>query len=94
MLAKIRSASACVPAFWMLADDGGWPAEVDIMEGLGNGRATSVMTLPRRHTGTQRVFAADFDFTVPDASTAFQRLRVLLAAVPLTYFIDRHRGPK
>ena len=28
-------------AFWMLADNGGWPPEIDVLEGRGSGRAIS-----------------------------------------------------
>ena len=28
------------PAFWLLADDGGWPPEIDVMKGAGSGPAT------------------------------------------------------
>jgi len=38
---KIPVGTGVWPAFWMLADDGGWPPEIDVMEGRGNGPATS-----------------------------------------------------
>jgi hypothetical protein len=37
-------AGAAVAAFWMLADDGGGPPEIDVMEGRGQRPGDIVMT--------------------------------------------------
>ena len=42
--AKIPVGVAVWPAFWMLADDGGWPPEIDVMEGRGQRPGDMVMT--------------------------------------------------
>jgi beta-glucanase (GH16 family) len=89
MRAKIPVGIGVWPAFWMLADDGGWPPEVDIMEGRGQRPGDIVMTTHWRIPATQRVFRCGFDFTVPDASTAFHDYGVLWQPDRITYFIDR-----
>ena len=42
--AKIPVGIGVWPAFWMLADDGGWPPEIDVMEGRGQRPGDLVMT--------------------------------------------------
>jgi beta-glucanase (GH16 family) len=42
--AKIPHGVGVWPAFWMLADDGGWPPEIDVMEGRGQRPDDLVMT--------------------------------------------------
>jgi hypothetical protein len=51
MRAKIPVGVGVWPAFWMLADDGGWPPEVDIMEGRGQRPGDIAMTTHWRNTG-------------------------------------------
>ena len=41
---RSRSAPAVWPAFWLLANDGGWPPEIDIVEGRGQEPGEVVMT--------------------------------------------------
>jgi beta-glucanase (GH16 family) len=77
------------PAFWMLADNGGWPPEVDIMEGRGQLPGDIAMTTHWRITETQRVERCGFDFRVADAPTAFHNYGVLWQPDRITYFIDR-----
>ena len=89
MRAKIPVGIGVWPAFWMLADDGGWPPEVDIMEGRGQRPGDIVMTTHWRIPETQRVERCGFDFSVPDAATAFHDYGVLWQPDRITYFIDR-----
>jgi len=87
--AKVPVGTGVWPAFWMLADDGGWPPEVDIMEGRGQRPGDIVMTTHWRIPATQRVERCGFDFRVPDAATAFHDYGVLWQPDRITYFIDR-----
>jgi hypothetical protein len=87
--AKVPIGSAVWPAFWMLADDGGWPPEVDIMEGRGERPGDIVMTTHWRIPSTQRIQSCGFDFKVSDAASAFHNYGVLWAPDRLIYFIDR-----
>jgi len=89
MRAKVPVGTGVWPAFWMLADDGGWPPEVDVMEGRGQRPGDIVMTTHWRIPATQRVERCGFDFTVPDAATAFHNYGVLWQPDRITYFIDR-----
>jgi beta-glucanase (GH16 family) len=77
------------PAFWLLADDGGWPPEIDVMEGRGQQRGDMVMTTHWRIPATGVVQRCGFDFLVPDASVDFHDYGVLWERDRLTYFIDR-----
>ena len=89
MRAKVPVGTGVWPAFWMLADDGGWPPEVDIMEGRGQRPGDIVMTTHWRIPATQRVERCGFDFRVPDAATVFHDYGVLWQPDRITYFIDR-----
>ena len=89
MRAKIPVGIGVWPAFWMLADDGGWPPEIDIMEGRGQRPGDIVMTTHWRIPSTQRVERCGFDFRVPDASTEFHNYGVLWQPDRIIYFIDR-----
>jgi hypothetical protein len=89
MRAKVPVGTGVWPAFWMLADDGGWPPEVDIMEGRGQRPGDIVMTTHWRIPETQRVERCGFDVTVPDAPTTFHNYGVLWQPDRITYFIDR-----
>jgi len=77
------------PAFWMLADDGGWPPEVDVMEGRGQRPGDLVMTTHWRIPSTQRIESCGFDFALPDAATEFHDYGVLWMPDRLIYYIDR-----
>jgi beta-glucanase (GH16 family) len=77
------------PAFWMLADDGGWPPEIDVMEGRGQRPGDLVMTTHWRIPATGRVESCGFDFQRVDAATAFHDYGVLWQRDRIVYFIDR-----
>src|SRR4029453_19238482 len=67
--AKVPVGVGVWPAFWMLADDGGWPPEIDIMEGRGQRPDNMVMTTHWRRPETGLVNSFGFDFTVMDGGT-------------------------
>jgi beta-glucanase (GH16 family) len=87
--AKIPAGAAVWPAFWMLADDGGWPPEIDVMEGRGQRPGDIVMTTHWRIFETQKIHTCGFDFSVPDAVTSFHDYGALWQPDRITYFIDR-----
>jgi beta-glucanase (GH16 family) len=77
------------PAFWLLANDGGWPPEIDAMEGRGQRPGDVVMTTHWRIPATGFVESCGFDFSVPNAWAAFHDYGVLWEQDRLVYFIDR-----
>ncbi|WJR80228.1 glycoside hydrolase family 16 protein [Bradyrhizobium sp. NP1] len=87
--AKIPVGTGVWPAFWMLANDGGWPPEIDVMEGRGQRPGDLVMTTHWRIRQSGRVESCGFDFVQPDASTAFHDYGVLWERDRIVYFIDR-----
>jgi beta-glucanase (GH16 family) len=87
--AKIPVGHGVWPAFWMLADDGGWPPEVDVLEGRGQRPGDLVMTTHWRIPATGRIQSCGFDFAVTDAANAFHDYGVLWEDDRLVYFIDR-----
>jgi beta-glucanase (GH16 family) len=87
---KIPVGTGVWPAFWMLADDGGWPPEIDVLEGRGQRPGDLVMTTHwRQPPTTGRVESCGFDFAQPDAATAFHDYGVLWLKDRIIYFIDR-----
>jgi beta-glucanase (GH16 family) len=86
---KIPVGTGVWPAFWLLADDGGWPPEIDVMEGRGQRPGDLVMTTHWRFPQTGRVESCGFDFSVPDTSTNFHDYGVLWVRDRIVYFIDR-----
>jgi beta-glucanase (GH16 family) len=86
---KIPVGTGVWPAFWMLADNGGWPPEIDVMEGRGQRPGDLVMTTHWRIPATGRVESCGFDFSLPGAATDFHDYGVLWMRDRLTYFIDR-----
>jgi beta-glucanase (GH16 family) len=87
--AKLPVGTGVWPAFWMLADDGGWPPEVDVLEGRGQRPGDLVMTTHWRSPASGLVQSCGFDFTRPDAATAFHDYGVLWTRERLIYYIDR-----
>jgi beta-glucanase (GH16 family) len=87
--AKIPIGHGVWPAFWLLADDGGWPPELDVMEGRGQEIGDMAMTTHWRIPTTQSVQSCGFDFMVPDASSDFHDYGVLWVPDRIVYFIDR-----
>jgi hypothetical protein len=87
--AKIPVGVGVWPAFWMLADDGGWPPEIDVMEGRGQEIGDMAMTTHWRIRATGSVQSCGFDFLVPDASSGFHDYGALWTPDRIVYFIDR-----
>jgi beta-glucanase (GH16 family) len=77
------------PAFWMLADTGGWPPEIDILEGRGQRPGDIVMTTHWRIPTTGFVQRCGFDFKVANAWADFHDYGVLWERDRIVYFIDR-----
>jgi len=71
------------------ADDGGWPPEVDVLEGRGERPGDLVMTTHWRIPATGKIQSCGFDFGVSDASDGFHNYGVLWETDRLVYFIDR-----
>jgi beta-glucanase (GH16 family) len=86
---KIPVGTGVWPAFWLLADDGGWPPEIDVMEGRGQRPGDLVMTTHWRSPATGRLESCGFDFSLPDTSTEFHDYGMLWTRDRLVYFIDR-----
>ena len=86
---KIPHGTGVWPAFWLLANDGGWPPEVDVMEGRGQRPGDLVMTTQWRIPSTQKIERCGFDFLLADASLAFHDYGMLWVPDRLVYFIDR-----
>jgi beta-glucanase (GH16 family) len=76
------------PAFWLLANDGGWPPEIDVMEGRGQRPGDLVMTTHWR-VPSGKIESCGFDFLLADASTVFHNYGILWQPDRLIYFIDR-----
>jgi beta-glucanase (GH16 family) len=86
---KIPVGTGVWPAFWMLANDGGWPPEIDIMEGRGQRPGDLVQTTHWRIPATQKIESCGFDFLLPDAAVTFHNYGVLWLQDRVIYFIDR-----
>jgi beta-glucanase (GH16 family) len=87
--AKIPVGTGVWPAFWLLADDGGWPPEIDVMEGRGQKIGDMAMTTHWRSQPAGFVQSCGFDFMVPDASGDFHDYGVLWTQDQIVYYIDR-----
>jgi beta-glucanase (GH16 family) len=86
---KIPIGTGVWPAFWLLADDGGWPPELDVLEGRGQLIGDMAMTTHWRNPATGLVQSCGFDFLVPDASSDFHDYGALWTPDRIVYFIDR-----
>ena len=76
------------PAFWMLANDGGWPPEIDVLEGRGQQPGDLAMTTHWR-LPNGIVQRCTIDFSEPNAWSNFHDYGVLWERDRLVYFIDR-----
>jgi beta-glucanase (GH16 family) len=87
--AKVPVGTGVWPAFWMLADNGGWPPEIDVLEGRGQRPGDLVMTTHWRIPATQKIESCGFDLLLADAAVAFHNYGTLWLQDRLVYFIDR-----
>jgi len=85
---KIPVGTGVWPAFWLLANDGGWPPEIDVMEGRGQRPGDLVMTTHWR-IPSGKIESCGFDFLLADASSEFHNYGILWQPDRLIYFIDR-----
>ena len=87
--AKVPVGDGVWPAFWLLANDGGWPPELDVMEGRGEQPGAIAMTTHWRHPDTQKIESCEQNFTVATAPSEFHNYGALWERDRITYFIDR-----
>ena len=87
--AKVPVGNGVWPAFWLLANDGGWPPELDVMEGRGEQPGAIAMTTHWRHPDTQKIESCEQNFTVATAPSEFHNYGALWDRDRITYFIDR-----
>jgi beta-glucanase (GH16 family) len=87
--AKVPVGNGVWPAFWLLANDGGWPPELDVMEGRGEEPGAIAMTTHWRHPDTQKIESCEENFTVATAPGEFHNYGALWERDRITYFIDR-----
>jgi beta-glucanase (GH16 family) len=87
--AKIPVGVGVWPAFWMLANDGGWPPEIDAMEGRGQQPGDVVMTTHWRIPASGMLQHCGFDLSVANAWMDFHEYGVLWERDRVVYFIDR-----
>ncbi len=87
--AKVPVGVGVWPAFWLLANNGGWPPEIDVIEGRGQQPGAVVMTTQWRNPATGFVERCGFDFSVANAWVDFHDYGVLWERDRLVYFIDR-----
>jgi beta-glucanase (GH16 family) len=87
--AKVPVGTGVWPAFWLLANDGGWPPELDVMEGRGEEPGAIAMTTHWRHPDTQKIESCEQNFTVATAPSEFHNYGALWDRERITYFIDR-----
>jgi beta-glucanase (GH16 family) len=72
------------PAFWLVAADGSWPPEIDIMEWYGNQPAQDDMTV---HYGSSNA-TAEYLYTDLDFSAGYHTLGMLWTPISLTWYVD------
>jgi beta-glucanase (GH16 family) len=87
--AKIPLGVGVWPAFWLLANDGGWPPEIDAMEGRGQRPGDIVMTTHWRVPVTGFVQDCGMDFSVANAWMDFHDYGALWQRDRVVYYIDR-----
>ena len=87
--ARIPIGTAVWPAFWLLANDGGWPPEIDAMEGRGQRPGDIVMTTHWRVPVTGFVQDCGMDFSVANAWMDFHDYGALWQRDRVVYYIDR-----
>jgi beta-glucanase (GH16 family) len=86
--AKIPLGVGVWPAFWMLANNGGWPPEIDVLEGRGQHPGDLAMTTHWR-LPNGIIQRCTIDFSEPNAWINFHDYGVLWERDRLVYFIDR-----
>ena len=86
---KIPVGTGVWPAFWMLADDGGWPPEIDVMEGRGQRPGDLVMTTHWRIPATGAWNPAGLTSWCRTQRPLSTTMACCGSADRIIYFIDR-----
>lgn len=82
---KLPSGQGFWPAFWMEAEGGGWPPEIDIFEELSTATTTIYQSDHYSSGGNQQDFTA---VTVADTSTGFHTIAVDWEPSGLVFYFD------
>jgi len=84
MKAELPAGTGLWPAFWLLATNGSWPPEIDVMEMLGNQPTTDYTTL---HTGTGNTALGQAN-TVANTTTGYHTYGVDWEPNTTTFYFD------
>jgi len=87
--AKMATGAGMWPAFWLLAGNGAWPPEIDVLE-MFNGASPNVITSTTHWKSTSNPNAMGYcNFTAANAATQYHQYGVLWNANQITYYLDR-----
>lgn len=84
--AKIVSGAGFWPAFWLLRADGTWPAELDVLESLGDAPGRVYMTSHTGSGGTRGTASAAW--TTEDLSLGYHSFAVSWRPDMLRWYVD------
>lgn len=86
MKAMLPTTQGTWPAFWMMAEAGGWPPEIDVMEVLGNSPTTLYTTVHFGTSGSPQQTGQPN--TVANTSTGFHVYGVDWDPTNITWYFD------
>jgi beta-glucanase (GH16 family) len=89
MNARLPKGQGTWPAFWMLAENGSWPPEIDIMEVLGNSPTTLYTSAHIEQNNKEVNFGTAVN--VPDTSKGFHTYAVDWEPNTITWYFDNKR---
>jgi beta-glucanase (GH16 family) len=87
--AKLPAGQGLWPAFWLLAENGSWPPEIDILEVLGSSPTTLYTSAHIEENGQEVNYGTAT--TVPDTSQAFHTYAVDWEPDTMTWYFDDKR---
>ena len=86
MRAQLPAGQGLWPAFWLVAADGSWPPELDVMEVLGNDPGKLYTTVHTGETGTHTM--SSLGTPVADTSSGYHTYGVDWEADKITFYFD------
>ena len=72
------------PAFWLVAQDGSWPPEIDIMEWYGVAPTIDEMTV---HYGSANN-SVGYQYNLPNLTSGYHILGMLWTSTSITWYVD------